>query len=98
MGKRKLILGITIGAVVGGATALFDRETRDFAKGKLASVKSGSAYFISHPSEAIHSLRDSVEQINQTITNGTANAINALEQVESTLDKVTNKTAVKEIE
>lgn len=98
MGKRKLILGITIGAVVGGATALFDRDTRNFAKEKLASAKSGSSYYMNHPSEAIHNLRNSVEQINQTISNGTSNAINALEQVETTLDKVTNKTGVKEIE
>lgn len=97
MGKRKLILGVTAGAVIGGVVALFDRETRDFAKDKLATAKSGSSYVINNPSEAIHNLRNTFDQLNQTLSSGAANAINALEQVETTLDKVTNKNEVKEI-
>lgn len=98
MGKRKLLVSITIGAAVGGVTALFDRETRDYAKEKLTAARSSSSYFMNNPSEAIHNLKNTFDQLNQTFASGTANAINALEQVESTLDKVTNKSAVNEIE
>ncbi|MFC4025719.1 YtxH domain-containing protein [Oceanobacillus longus] len=98
MGKRKLLLSITIGAAVGGVTALFDRDTRDYAKEKLTSARINSTYFMNHPSEAIHNLKDTFDQFNQTFANGAANAINALEQVEATLDKVTNKSEGKEIE
>ncbi|WP_337019238.1 YtxH domain-containing protein [Oceanobacillus massiliensis] len=98
MGKRKLLMGITLGAIVGGATALFDREAREYAKDKLTAAKSNSSYFMSHPSEAVHNLRDAFDQFNQTFADGAANAINALEQVETTLDKVANKKEVKEIQ
>ncbi|WP_067728698.1 YtxH domain-containing protein [Oceanobacillus damuensis] len=98
MGKRKLLLGITVGAAVGGVTALFDRDTREYAKEKLVSARTSSSYFMNHPSEAIHNLRDTFDQLNQTFANGAENAINALEQVETTLDKVTNKKEVNEIE
>jgi gas vesicle protein len=98
MGKRKLLVSITIGAAVGGVTALFDRETRDYAKERLSAARNTSSYFMNNPSEAIHSLKNTFDQLNQTLSSGTANAINALEQVETTLDKVTNKKEVKEID
>ena len=91
MGKRRIILSMTIGAVVGGAVALFDKNTRSYAKGRFDAAKSCSSHFISNPSEAIHSLRNTFDELNQTIASGAENAINALEQVESTLEKVTNK-------
>ncbi|WP_087975162.1 YtxH domain-containing protein [Oceanobacillus rekensis] len=98
MGKRKLLVSITIGAAVGGVTALFDRQTRDYARERLRAARNTSSYFMNNPSEAIHNLKNTFNQLNQTFASGTTNAINALEQVETTLDKVTNKSKVNEIE
>lgn len=95
MGRQKLLLGVVIGAVVGGLVTLTDRETRIYAKTKLDDAKSGAAYILQNPSEAIENVRNTVDQLNQNITNGAENTINALEQVEGTLDKFVNKKEVK---
>ncbi|MFD1416556.1 hypothetical protein [Oceanobacillus jeddahense] len=98
MGKRKIILGVVAGAVAGGAVALLDKEARSYACGKAKEMKAASSYYISNPSEAIQGLQNSVDKVNQVFESGSANAMNALEQVEQTLDKVTNKFSGKEIE
>ncbi|GIO24911.1 YtxH domain-containing protein [Oceanobacillus sp. J11TS1] len=98
MGKRKIILGVVAGAVIGGATALFDKEARSYACGKVKEIKDSSSYYISNPSEAIQGLQKTVDKVNQIFESGSSNAMNALEQVEQTLDKVTNKYGRKEIE
>ena len=98
MGKRKIILGVVAGAVVGGAAALLDKETRSYACGKVKEAKAASSYYISNPSEAIQGLQNTVNKVNHAFESGSSNAMNALEQVEQTLDKVTNKFAGKEIE
>ncbi|BAC12830.1 YtxH domain-containing protein [Oceanobacillus iheyensis] len=98
MGKRKILLGMVVGAVAGGATALIDKESRDYAKKKLVLAKATSSYYTSHPSEAINGIKQTVDKLNNAVASGSSNAINALEQVEQTLDKVTNKIDRKEIE
>jgi len=98
MGRRKILLGMVVGAVAGGATALIDKDARDYAKKKLVLAKATSSYYISHPSEAVHNLKQTVDKLNHVFASGSSNAINALEQVEQTLDKVTNKSERKEIE
>ncbi|WP_085993180.1 hypothetical protein [Oceanobacillus senegalensis] len=96
MGKRRLISGMVIGATVGTIVSLLDKDTRDYAKSTLESAKSGSTYYIQHPSEAIVAVRNTVDRLNETVASGADNAINALEQVETTIDKFTNKNSTKE--
>jgi len=98
MGRQKLIIGVVAGAVIGGVVSLFDKDTRVFVKTKCNQAKDGSSYYIKHPSEAVHNARNMLDTFNQTFSSGSANAINALEQVEETLDKFTNKNETKEIE
>jgi len=91
MGKRKLVSGIVVGAIVGGVVALFNKEARHYAKDKMASVKGQTCYIIKHPSDAVRSARIALDEFNETVTSGAENTINALEQVEQTLDKVIKK-------
>ncbi|PAV28101.1 hypothetical protein CIL05_18510 [Virgibacillus profundi] len=98
MGKRRLFLGVAIGAAAGGLVTLFDKDTRDYTKEKLNAAKSGSTYFIQNPSEAIHNMRNAFDKFNQNFSSGAESAINALEQVEDTLEKVTNKSEPERIE
>lgn len=91
MGKRRLISGVVLGATVGGALALLDKDTREYAKTKLEASKVGCSYYLKHPAEAIENIRETVDKWNQNVTTGAENAINALEQVEETIDKFTNK-------
>ncbi|MFD1850452.1 YtxH domain-containing protein [Oceanobacillus bengalensis] len=91
MGRSRLIVGTVIGAAVGAVVALCDKDTREYAKLKLNDAKTSSAYYIKHPSEAIENVRQTMDKLNQNISSGADNAINALEQVEDTIEKLTNK-------
>ncbi|RKQ31375.1 YtxH domain-containing protein [Oceanobacillus halophilus] len=91
MGKRRLITGMVLGATVGTVVALFDKDTRDYAKTLTDNAKSNTTYYFKHPAEAVETVRNTVDRLNQTVASGADNAINALEQVETTIDKFTNK-------
>ncbi len=88
MGKRTLCTGIIVGAVVGGLVTLTNKEARDYAKAKLSVMKAEAKYCLSNPSQAVRHLRQSFDQFNHKFSSGADSAINALEQVEHTLDKV----------
>lgn len=90
MGRRRLITGMVVGATVGTVVALLDRETRDYAKSQLEVAKTNGSYLVKHPSEAIEKFRNTVDEWNHAISSGADNAINALEQVEDTINKFTN--------
>ncbi|WP_164217394.1 YtxH domain-containing protein [Virgibacillus sp. YIM 98842] len=98
MGKRKLIVSVVTGAALGGLVALFDKETRTYTKSKLGTVKRSSSYLLKNPSEAVHNVRVAFDTFNKNFANGAENAINALEQVENSLDKITNKNEADRIE
>jgi gas vesicle protein len=98
MGKRKLIISVITGAAVGGAVALFDKETRTYTKQKLSDVKTNSSYLLRNPSEAVHNVRIAFDTFNKNFASGAENAINALEQVENSLDKFADKTEADRIE
>ena len=91
MGKNKLIRGILIGAVVGGVVALFDKDARAYAKKKAVDTSTTTKYFLKNPSEAIHNVRMTVDRLNRDLTKGVESTVNALEQVEETLEKLTKK-------
>ncbi|HLR80853.1 MAG TPA: YtxH domain-containing protein [Bacillota bacterium] len=95
MGRRKLFTGIIVGAVVGGLTSLVDREVREYTKKKCSSFKETSGYYIKHPSEAVRKARVRFDEVNQTVSKGVTNTINALEQVEEALDSVTNSSKME---
>ena len=91
MGKRKLLVGMIGGAVIGGIVTLFDSETRGYAKQKLMEVKDTSSEALKNPSATIRNFQTSFDEFGQKLNYQAKNAINALEQVESTLEKVSRK-------
>ncbi|CDQ42054.1 MULTISPECIES: hypothetical protein [Virgibacillus] len=98
MGKRKLFLGVFIGATVGALVSLFDKETRAYSKEKLTAAKSGTSYLMKHPSDAVHTVRSAFDTFNQAFTRGAESTLNALDQVESTLESFANKNQTDRIE
>lgn len=98
MSKRKLCLGIITGAAAGGLVTLFDKDTRHYAKSKLTTVKSGTTYIVKNPSETVHTIRVVLNKFSDNLSSGSSNLMNALEQVEDTLEKVSNKNDNSEIE
>lgn len=91
MGKRRLISSIAIGAAIGGIVALFDWETRNYTKHKLAVVKDKSAEIVKNPVVSIHNARVAMEEFSESLVYQTENAVNALQQVENTVARVTSK-------
>lgn len=91
MGKRNLFMGIFLGAIIGGLATLFNKETRAYTKGKASLCKAKTGYMIKYPSEAVRNTRVAFDQLNERLTNNAESVINALEQVENTLDKVSRK-------
>lgn len=91
MGKNKLCIGVVVGALIGGLVTLTDQSTRAYTKRKMQDVTSKTKEAIQHPSDVIQTAKTRFNQYNDTIQNGADNAINALEQVESTLDRLSKK-------
>lgn len=92
MGKKRLLTSIAIGAVAGGIAALFDWDTRHYTKHKLTTMKDKSVDIIKNPTVSIHNARIAMEEFSESLIYQTENAVNALEQVENTITKVTSKT------
>ncbi|GAB4074423.1 hypothetical protein GCM10028778_19260 [Barrientosiimonas marina] len=90
MGKQKLCAGLIIGAIAGGLLSLLSRESRDYAKLKMGDVKNGSSFYVKRPSEAVRTAKSAFERFNAALSRNTDGAINALEQVEDTLNQFTS--------
>lgn len=91
MGKRKLCTGIILGAVIGGLISLVNKDARLYAKGKLQTTANHTKYYLKNPSEAVSNIRLSFDEFSKTFSSGAESTINALEQIEDTLDKVIKK-------
>jgi len=91
MGKRKLLSGMMIGAIVGGAVALLNKDARKYAQAKVISAKEKTSYVFKHPAEAVRASRMKIDYLNDHLINSFENAVNALEQVEQTLDRLVQK-------
>lgn len=91
MGKRKLITGVILGAVIGGLVALTNREARVYTKGKLTCATERTKYYMKNPSEAVRNIRETVDQVNDKLVYHSANTVQTLAQVEETLDKMVKK-------
>lgn len=88
MGKRKLCASIVVGAIVGGLVALTDRSVRNYAKNKVNTTTFHMKYCLKNPAESVHKLRTDVTDCHKVMTSGLESTINALEQIEQTLEKV----------
>lgn len=91
MGKRKLCMGITVGAIIGGLTALTNSGVRSFTAHKINKIKSDIGICLKDPTQSVKDLKACAKRLNTDVTNGLEGTINALEQVEKTLEKVIPK-------
>ena len=68
MGKRnKLVEGIVIGAIIGGAVSLFDKETRSSVIQGSKKLKDKTTNLIQHPELVTDTVREKYETIRTTI-------------------------------
>lgn len=88
MGQSKLLKGVFLGAVIGGAIALVDKDTREYVGDKSRKTGRKCQGYIQHPSEAIHSLRVSYDSFSSQISKGVEELLELLQKAESMLNKV----------
>lgn len=64
--QKRFLKGVFIGAVVGGAYTLFERETRDamVEMGKETCEKVGK--FVRHPIRSTENLRENIREVKET--------------------------------
>ncbi|MGF9892839.1 YtxH domain-containing protein [Priestia megaterium] len=68
MGKRnKLVEGIVIGAIIGGAVSLFDKETRSSVLQGSKKLKDKTTTLIQHPELVTDTVKEKYETIRTTI-------------------------------
>lgn len=91
MGKRKLIIGVAAGALLGAIAMQFDKDARAYTKDSIDKLKNETSNLISNPTEAVQALRETFDKLNGNLNTGADSAINALDQVENTLTKFLNK-------
>lgn len=91
MGKRRLLRGIVTGAVIGGIISLFNNDARHYAKEKMCATKEATTNLIKQPTETVSSMKQTVETLSHRFSEESNNVLNALEQIESTLGKVTKR-------
>lgn len=87
MGKRIFWTGIVLGAVAGGLTALLDKDARHYVKDTVSQAKSTTRFYINNPSEAVSSIRKTVNMLNENLGKGAVTAMDALEKLEQSLDE-----------
>ncbi|MBH0231220.1 YtxH domain-containing protein [Halobacillus yeomjeoni] len=88
MGQQKLLKGVLLGAFVGGAMMLLDKDTREYVGEKSKNAGSACKGYMQHPHEAIHSLRVNYEYLSNRINNGIEDLLQLLDKAEQMLNKV----------
>lgn len=88
MGKRKLMTGIIVGASIGGLISLMNEDARKYAKEKANEAVDNVQQCIKNPAETVKQVREKVETLNEAISSNASSAVNALEQVENSLNKL----------
>lgn len=88
MGQKKLCKGVLLGAAIGGALMLFDRETRGYVGEKSRRAGSKCREYVKQPSDAIHSLRVNYEYVSKQLNKGLEELLVLLNKAEDMLNKV----------
>ncbi|MBM7572417.1 YtxH domain-containing protein [Aquibacillus albus] len=88
MSNRKLLKGVVLGAIAGGALAMLDQSTRNEVMGKVKETCTNTKYIVKHPSEAIHKLRTSYDTFANELSGGVNTTLNVLEKIQEFLDSL----------
>lgn len=89
MGKRTLWTGVILGAAVGGMISLLNEDARNYAKTTATASLENMTFYSKNPEVAIKEIKAKVTDLGDVLSESTNNAINAIEQVENTVVKVT---------
>ncbi|MCA0971927.1 YtxH domain-containing protein [Halobacillus litoralis] len=88
MGEQKLWKGVLVGAAIGGALMLLDKDTRKYVGEKSRSAGTKCSGYIQHPSEAVHALRMNYEYVSKQVNKGVEELLAILNKAEELIDKI----------
>lgn len=88
MGKRTFWTSIAVGALIGGLTSLRKREVRAYVKESASKMGDAATYYVSNPNEAIQNVKETIKVIEQKLDDNSNSAVNALNQIETTVNKI----------
>jgi len=91
MGKKTFWSGIVLGAVVGGAVSMFNKDARKYVKNVSEQAADQVSYYMDHPNEAVSNVKRTISIVSEKINSNSSGAMNTLNQVENTLNKVLKK-------
>ncbi|MDQ0271557.1 YtxH domain-containing protein [Cytobacillus purgationiresistens] len=93
MGKSLFWKGVLAGAIAGGALSMLDRSTRETAKVKCKQTTGNITYYIKHPDEVVHQVKDvsarikiAAEQVSEDVAFITHTVEDLREAAENTKD------------
>lgn len=88
MKETKLWQGVVLGAVAGAAIMMFDRDTRSYVGEKSRLAGSTCKSYVTHPSEAVHTLRVKYEYMSTQLNKTLEDLLDILNKTEEVLNKV----------
>lgn len=87
-GKTVFWSSIITGATLGGVLSLLHGGARQYVNEKTSTTSDQLSYLKENPTETVRKVKQSVLSLNEAVTHNTKSALNALEQVEKTVDRL----------
>lgn len=93
MGKKKLMQGMAVGAVVGGLIMIAaDKETRQYVQQKLKDGCSTTAFYAKNPAYAVNRLNEGYQKRSKQVSQGISSALELLNELEVMTSKLEQET------
>jgi methyl-accepting chemotaxis protein len=81
-GSQRFWLGMALGAIVGGAISLFDKDTRHSVQEDVRKVTGTVTYITKNPNEFIGEVKDTVNKVRSTVQQVTEDVAFIAEKVD----------------
>lgn len=88
MGKNKLITGMVVGAIIGGAVSLINQETRNYVKQELSLMSGQMGNIVQNPSHSIRHIQNTLIETAENAASSLDGALNAVGQIENTINEI----------
>lgn len=86
-GKKTFWTSIVAGALAGGLLSLLNKDARTYSKEVVKQTGETITHYTKNPDETVEKVKESVHTVNNLVSKNTSSALNALEQVETTVNK-----------
>jgi len=91
MGGKNFWTGVISGAVLGGLISLSNKDARNYAKNLANNTAERVVYFTKNPAELVGNLKQTVQLIDEKVSENRESAFNAIEQVDKTINKISKR-------